>query len=269
MTRGLCFILAGLTALHGAGCDKPSESRRSRAITVFAAASTTDVLREAGRLFEAETGMKVVFSFDASSSLARQIREGAPADVFISADTNWMDEVIKAGEMQEATRATLLANSLVLIAPAGRPIKVEMTREFEFTSALPDIRRIAVGDPAHVPAGRYARQALESLGWWESLQPLLIPAMDVRAAQRLVELGEADLGIVYATHAKALLKASVVAIFPADLHAPIEYPLALCKDAATGAADFVNFLRSPRIRQLFEDAGFRVSPAVASGVSPL
>lgn len=268
MSRIQCLILIAFIAPLAAGCEQASQSRRSRAIIVFAAASTTDVLREAGRLYEAESGTKVVFSFDASSSLARQIKEGAPADVFISADTNWMDEAIRSGEMQQATRETLLGNSLVLVVPVGRPVKVEMSREFDITVALPDIRRIAVGDPAHVPAGRYARQALESLGWWESLQPKLVPALDVRAALRLVELGEADAGIVYATDAKASKGVSVVATFPADLHAPIEYPLALCKDAPTSAADFVTFLRSPQIRQLFEDAGFRVIPAVASGDSP-
>ena len=240
-----------------------------KTLTVFAAASTTDVLREAGRRYEAATGTKVTFSFDSSSNLAKQINAGAPADVFISADQKWMDDIAAAKAVQTETREDLLGNELVLIAPAapGEGFEVKMTKDFDFAAALPQIKRIAVGDPSHVPAGMYARQSLESLGWWKALEPLLIPAQDVRAALRLVEMGEADAGIVYATDAKAPGQASkviVVAMFPTDSHEPIRYPIALCKDAKPGAADFLRFLRSVEIEQVFQQAGFQVLPQAAS-----
>ncbi|MCC6660686.1 MAG: molybdate ABC transporter substrate-binding protein [Phycisphaerales bacterium] len=234
-------------------------------IVVFAAASTTDVLREAGHRFgESHHGITVVFSFDASSSLARQIRAGAAADIFISADERWMDDAAAAGEIREGTRTALLGNSLVLIAPVrGNQPRVEMNRNFNLAASNPWMTRIAVGDPAHVPAGRYARQALESLGWWASVEPLLVPAQDVRAALRLVEIGETDAGIVYSTDAARSQRVTVVAEFPGDTHEPIRYPVALCNGAGANAAEFVRFLRTTEMAGVFERAGFRVLPGEA------
>jgi molybdate transport system substrate-binding protein len=252
------------------GCEKKEQSNASlavhtRTITVFAAASTTDVMREAGRRFETATGTKVAFSFDSSSNLAKQLKAGAPADIFISADQNWMNDVAASGEIQATTREDLLGNELVFIAPVRHELTMDMSKDFDFRKSLPQIKRIAVGDPAHVPAGRYAKQALESLGWWTALEPLLIPAQDVRAALRLVELEEADAGIVYSTDAELSNKLKVIATFPPDTHEPIRYPVALCTSARDGASDFLKLLRSAEMVKVFEQAGFVVIPAATSG----
>ena len=240
-----------------AGCEHATPKQ----ITVFAAASTTDVMGEAGRRFEAETGMKIAFSFDASSNLAKQIKAGAPADVFLSADEEWMDAAAASGDIRPDSREDLLGNELVLIAPTAHPFDAKMSKDFDFAASLPQIKRIAVGDPSHVPAGRYAKQSLDHLGWWAGLEHRLLPAQDVRAALRLVEINEADAGIVYATDAKSSDKVVVIAAFPGDSHEPIRYPIALCKSASPAATDFISFLRTPEIVQVFEKAGFRVLPA--------
>lgn len=258
--------LLAAVALHAGACARGEAPRDARRLTVFAAASTTDVVQEAGRRFEARSGIEIVLSFDASSKLAKQIRAGAPADVYLSASRAWMDDVAAAGAVRAGTRQDLLANRLALAAPAGAAFEIEFAPGFDFTGRLPNVRRIAVGDPAYVPAGRYARQALEALGWWAELRPLLVPAMDVRAALRLVEIGEADAGIVYATDAGRSDRVVVVAVFPEALHEPIHYPIALCTDSPAGEA-FVAFLRSDEMRRVFEDAGFRVLPAPEEAVT--
>ena len=166
------------------GCERRASTPEAgvRQITVFAAASTADVLRTIAAAHEKRTGVRVAFSFDASSTLAKQIKAGGPAEVFISADQKWMDDVESAGALDKGTRVDLLANRLVLIAPVDRAFEARIARDFDLAQSLPQIGRIAVGDPAHVPAGRYARQALEWLGWWTALEPRLMPATDVRAA---------------------------------------------------------------------------------------
>jgi molybdate transport system substrate-binding protein len=259
--RRLAAAISTVALLAACGRAQPpaAPAPAPAPLTVFAAASTRDVLQEAGRRFEARKGVRVVFSFDASSNLARQIKSGAPADVFISADVRWMDDLAAAGAIRAETRQDLLANDLVMIAPAGEEFEVETTKDFDFAARLPQVKRIAVGDPAHVPAGWYAKQVLESLGWWDALQGLLVPALDVRAALRLVEIGEADAGIVYSTDARQSDKVVVVAEFPSGLHAPIRYPVALCKDS-TAAVAFVAFLRTSEMTEVFERAGFRVIP---------
>lgn len=268
MMRTLLRTVA-VSLLALAGCDRapvpttaaPPTPTPTKTITVFAAASTTDVLREIGAKFESAAGVKVALSFDSSSNLAKQIKAGAPAEVFVSADEKWMDDVAAAGGIQPATRENLLGNELVLIAPAGKKFDVTFTKDFNFAEKLPQIKRIAVGDPAHVPAGRYAKQSLEKLGWWAPLEKLLVPAQDVRAALRLVELGEADAGIVYSTDAKSSARVVLVGTFPAETHEPVHYPVALCKTADPKAAEFLRFLRSAESTKVFENAGFRVLPA--------
>lgn len=247
------------------GCSRSDSVAHGKPLTVLAAASTTDVMRQAGARFEKATGYKVAFSFGSSASLARQIKAGSPADVFVSADEQWMDDLAAAGDIHKDTRTDLFANDLVLIARAAAPrFDVEMNRDFDFAAALPQVRRIAVGDPEHVPAGRYARQSLESLGWWNALHPLLIPAPDVRAALRLVEMGEADVGIVYATDAMASDKVTVIARFPDDSHDPIRYPIAQCSDSE-GAATFIQFFRCAEMIAVCRQAGFRMLPQAAGG----
>jgi molybdate transport system substrate-binding protein len=254
----LCAALV-MTALGGCTRSPGTEADQAAVttVTVFAAASTTDVLREAARRFEsAGRARRIAFSFDSSSSLARQIKAGAPAELFISADAAWMDDVVAAGAARAETRVDLLTNELVLIAPIGREFHVRMSRDFDAADGLSGVTRIALGDPSHVPAGRYARQALEALGWWDALRDRIVPAPDVRAALRLVELGEADAGVVYATDAARSAAVVVVAGFPASTHQPIRYPMALCGDASDLAAEFAQFLRSPEMREVFERAGF-------------
>ncbi|MCG3130737.1 MAG: Molybdate-binding protein ModA [Phycisphaerae bacterium] len=264
-TCAASLIVAAVVA--ACGCQKqpqnaaqapaaPKTRAATGTLTVFAAASTTDVLHEAGTRFEARSGSNVVFSFDASSNLARQIKAGAPADVFLSADEKWMDDVEAAGMIEAATRRDLLGNRLVLVAPVGQSFEARMSADFDFAAKCPQVKRIAVGDPTHVPAGRYAREALESLGWWKGVEERLIPAQDVRAALRLVELGEADAGIVYATDAPASQRVVVIAAFPPETHAKIRYPVARCKNAGPAAAEFLRFLASGEMNEVFEAAGF-------------
>lgn len=253
-------LLVLLLAFFGA-CRREEVPKGVSPIVVFAAVSTSDVIREGGKQFEAKKGVPVTFSFDSSSNLAKQIKAGAPADVFLSADEAWMDDVAKAGVIRPESRIDLLGNSLVLIAPADRKFEVEIDRRFDFSTRLPEVERIAIGDPSHVPAGRYARQALDALGWWKPLESRMIPSVDVRAALRMVEMGEADAGIVYATDAKHSDKVAVVGEFPNELHEPIRYPIALCSESHS-AAEFVEFLNSPEMGAVFRDAGFRVLSTV-------
>ncbi|MCI0651987.1 MAG: molybdate ABC transporter substrate-binding protein [Planctomycetes bacterium] len=253
-----CLLFAGAALALVAGCERSAPARK-QFVVVFAAASVADVLRDAGERFKAKSGFDVAFNFGSSSALAKQIKARAYADIFISADRVWMDDLAAAGAIRVETRRDLLANRLVVIAPAGAEFALDIAKEFDFAARLPGVRRIAAGDPAHVPAGRYARQALEALGWWEALEPKLVPAQDVRAALRLVEIGEADAGIVYATDAKRSDKVRVVAVFPAALHEPIRYPMALCTDSPA-AAEFAQFLRGDEMSAVFAQAGFEVVP---------
>jgi len=268
MSRGPSakFALFGLLLLSAACRKTPApltSPGANPALTLFAAASTTEVIREAGRRYQADAGVSVVFSFDSSSNLAKQIKEGAPADIFVSADRMWMDEIEQAGHVVGGTREDLLANRLALIAPKGKAFDVELSSSFSFTERLPRVKRISVGDPAHVPAGRYARQALQALGWWEDVSPLLVPSQDVRAALRLVELGEVDAGIVYATDVRASEHVVVVAWFQPELHGPVRYTVACCRESVA-ARDFIRFLRSPEMIRVFEAAGFQVVPPAAA-----
>lgn len=237
-------------------CAPGDDTESPDTLTVFAAASTTEVITEAAQRFEAESGTRTVCSFGPSSSLARQILAGAPADVYLSANQAWMDELESAGTIHPGSRHVLLANELVLIAPRSSALEIDVTRETSLAD-VPRLMRFALGDPAHVPAGRYAKQALESLRWWTHLEPTVIPAADVRAALRLVEIGEADAGIVYATDTRRSRRIDIISTVPPDLHEPITYPIARCTNAPAGVA-FIEFLRSPDMRTVFEDAGFRV-----------
>lgn len=249
-----CVMLAMLVAVSG--CGRSQDGDPATEVVVFAAASTTDVMREAGRKFEDATGTKVLFNFAASSTLAQQIRSGARADVFLSASAEWMDEAERNSDIISGSRIDLLGNSLVLIAPVGNAFEIDMAPAFDFPARLPEVRRIAMGDPAHVPAGRYAKAALESLGWWDAMERLIIPAVDVRAALRLVEIGEVDAGVVYASDAAQSNRVVIIAAFPPETHEPIVYPAALCRGAGPDAEAFLAFLRHDAMTQVFEQAGF-------------
>lgn len=226
-------------------------------ITVFAAASLTNALQEIATEYQKGHDVQVVSSFASSSTLARQIEQGAPADLFISADQQWMDYVIDKQQMVKDTRYTLLGNNLVLIAAksAGQA-KIEINKKTDWSKLLKG-GRLSVGDPDHVPAGIYAKEALQSLGVWTALEPQLAPANNVRSAMALVEREEAPLGIVYGSDAVASEKVKVVGIFPEESHKPVEYPVAIVKDRQTPAVTaFYRYLKSPEAAAIFERYGF-------------
>ena len=225
----------------------------ARAQTILAAASLKDALDEVAAAYPG----KPVLSYGASSALARQIENGAPADLFISADLDWMDYVEKKGLLAPGSRRNLLGNRLVLIAPAKQPQKVTPAPGFAIAEALGN-GRIALAEPNSVPAGKYAKAAFEKLGVWDQVAGRVAAAENVRAALALVARGEAPLGVVYQTDANAERGVMVAGIFPADSHPPIVYPAAVLKTSKGGGAPFLDFLSQPRARAIFEKHGFAV-----------
>jgi molybdate transport system substrate-binding protein len=224
-------------------------------ITVFAAASLTNVLQEVGDAFTKETSIPVRFSFAASSALARQIENGSPADIFFSADLEWMDYLQTRNLIQRATRHDVLGNRLVLIAPADSTLKLAIEPHFALLAALGK-GRLSTGDPDSVPVGRYAREALGNLGVWDQVMDRLIRADSVRSALAFVDRGEAPLGIVYETDALIDKNVRTVAVFPAASHQPIVYPVALTGTAPADAARFVAYIRGPAAEVTFKAYGF-------------
>ena len=253
MTLIRCLLAAVAAALFAAPAAAAAED-----VVVYAAASLTDVLQAIAR----QGGFTTVkFSFGSSSTLARQIEQGAPAQLFVSADEAWMDAAGKSGRLEPGTRRTWVGNRLALVAPGvGEPSTPPESAEavaatLRAALAAKDAR-IATGDPAHVPVGKYAQAALTSLGLWAEVAPRLARADNVRAALALVERGEAPLGITYRTDALASGKVQVVALFPATSHAPIRYPAALLKDANPTARRFYRHLFGPEARAVLAAAGF-------------
>lgn len=235
----------------------PRAVAKASAITVFAAASTSDAMKAVVALYERRGGGRVRLSLAASSTLARQIERGAPADVYVSANVDWMNYLEKRGLLAANTRIDLFGNGLVLIAPAdsaGGPITLK--HGVDLTARLGD-GRLAMGDPSNVPAGRYGKQALTALGIWKSLASRIAPSGNVRLALALVERGETPLGIVYRSDAEADNQVSVLGVFPANSHSPIVYPAAIIAghDRATVRAFFA-FLRAADARRIFENHGF-------------
>ena len=231
-------------------------------VTVFAAASLTAAASE---VCESEAGTEVSLSFAASSVLARQIDAGAPADLFLSANSAWMDFLEQRGRIDTATRVDLLANRLAVVAPAGSGLDVEISRDFDFPGSFGG--RLALGDPDHVPAGTYAKQALVRLGWWPRLEPRLAPAPDVRGALVFVERGACSAGIVYATDAAASDRIEVAAEIPDSLHEPILYPAAVVagRDSPRVRAAMARLL-SPAAARIFRRHGFTVLPRPRRGI---
>jgi molybdate transport system substrate-binding protein len=230
-----------------------------QALVVFAAVSLSDALADAGRAFTAATRVPVKSSFAASSLLAKQIEAGAPAEVFLSADTDWMDYLAKRGLLRAGTRHDLLGNRLVLVAPAASSAHVTLAPGVDLSAALAG-GRLATGDPDSVPVGRYAQAALTYLGAWEQVAPRLVRAENVRSALEYVARGEAALGIVYRTDALAEKRVRVLDVFPADSHPPIIYPVALTSGAGAQAAAFEDFLESAAAREIFARYGFELLP---------
>lgn len=227
---------------------------RAESLLVFAASSLRGPLDEATRAYESASGMRVRVSYAASSALARQLEAGAPAQVFISADPQWMQYVQSRGLLAGPSVA-LLANTLVLIAPKGRAPALRIAPGFALAAALGE-GRLALADPKTVPAGRYARSALEALGVWQQVEARLAPAQDVRAALALVARGEVPLGIVYRTDALAEPAVGIVDTFPAASHRPIVYALGVVRGAPHVAAELAAFLASPAARAIWQRHGF-------------
>ena len=224
-------------------------------VTVFAAASLTEAMRDISAAWQRAGHAALAVSLAASSALARQIEQGAPASLFASADQQWMDYLDQRGLLAPGTRRDLLGNSLVLIVPKDHAGSVALGPEI--ATLLGPGGRLAVADPAHVPAGLYARQALTSLGLWSELEPRLARTEDVRGALMLVQRGEAPAGIVYATDAAASPGVAVAATFPASLHDKIVYPVALVKAGDTvEARALLEFLTGPEARAVFTRRGF-------------
>jgi molybdate transport system substrate-binding protein len=257
----LAGIFAALVILLGAACS-PAVAQ-DKAITVFAAASMKNALDDIDAAYTAKTGVKITVSYAASSALAKQIEQGAPADIFISADTDWMDYAVAKKNINEPTRVNLLGNSIVLIAPKDSRIDhVSIGAGFDLARLAGD-GRIATGDVKAVPAGKYARAALEKLGAWPAAETKFAMADSVRAALTLVARGEAALGIVYSTDAKVEPGVKIVGTFPADSHPVIIYPVAATMTAKPETSDYLAFLRSTAAKTIFEKYGFKflVSPS--------
>jgi molybdate transport system substrate-binding protein len=225
-------------------------------LRVFGAASLKDALDGANARYQRLTGRKVVASYGGSDTLAKQIENGAPADIFISADIDWMDDLARHGLIKPETRFNFLGNKLVLVASAGSATTLAISPNFPLAQALGS-GRLAIANPASVPAGKYAKAALEALGVWASVEDRLAPAPDVRAALAFVCQRKAPLGIVYQTDAVADQGADIVGTFPASSHPPIIYPLAVTAGSTDPAAkSYIAFLRSRAGEAVFDRRGF-------------
>jgi molybdate transport system substrate-binding protein len=230
------------------------------ALVVFAAASTTNVVNEIGDIYTARNLGRIKTSFASSSTLAKQIASGAPADVYLSANKKWMDYLEERKAVVRTTRFDLLGNRIVLICPVGSPIQpFEISEALNLASLLGPDGRLALGDPDHTPVGMYGRKAMEKLGLWEQVRGRLAPMKDVRAALVMVERAETPLGQVYATDAAISRKVRVVGTFPLESHPQIIYPVAAVTGGkAEAAAAFMDFLKTPDARTVFTKFGFEV-----------
>ena len=250
--------LALLTAAVLTAAGTVPAAAQGRDVLVFAAASLKNALDEISAQWQRESGKKAAISYAASNTLIKQIEQGAPADIFISADLDWMDYGQQKSLIKPDTRSNLLGNRLVLIAPKDSNISANIQPGFDLAALLKG-GRLAMGNVDAVPAGKYGKAALEKLGAWDGVKDKIAQAESVRAALVLVARGEAPLGIVYQTDAASDPTVKIVGAFPENTHPPIIYPVALTKDA-TGAEAmaFLNFLRSAAARAAFERQGFTV-----------
>jgi len=249
--------LLSLVALLVALAGTPQPLIAQDQITVFAAASLKNALDDINAAFAKSTGIKVVASYEASSALAKQIEQGAPADVFISADMRWMDYAAERKLINPNTRMNLLGNRLVLIAPADSKLDhVAIGQNFDIAKLAGD-GRIAVADVKAVPAGVYAKAALEKLGAWTAAEPKLAQAENVRATLAFVARGETPVGIVYETDAKIEPKVKILGAFPDGSYPPVTYPAAaIAETRKTSVGQYFSFLRTPAAKTIFEKYGF-------------
>jgi molybdate transport system substrate-binding protein len=248
-------LVAGLLLAFAGVAGEPAAAQ-GRDVLVFAAASLKNALDDVNAEYLRQTGRKVVVSYGSSPALARQIEAAAPADVFISADLDWMDYVQARNLVRPNTRANMLGNRLVLVAPKDSQASFKIGPGFPLVELLGG-GRLAMADPKAVPAGKYGRAALETLGVWQAMEPRVASAENVRAALALVSRGEAPLGIVYQTDAAADPNVKVVGMFPEDTHPPIIYPAALIGTSTNGdSAAFLAYMRAPGARPVWEKQGF-------------
>jgi molybdate transport system substrate-binding protein len=249
------LLAAAVVAMSAAETGVPARAQ-DKVITVFAAASMKNALDDVSAAFSKATGIRIAASYAASSALMKQIENGAPADVFVSADLDWMDYGSQKKLVRDDTRINLLGNRLVLIVPKDSKIgDVTIMPGFDL-AALAGDGKIVTGDVRAVPAGKYAKAALEKLGVWPAVQPKIAMVENVRAALALVARGEAALGIVYETDAKVEPNVKIVGRFPADSHPPIVYPVALTVNAKPEASQYLAFLRSQTAKSAFDRYGF-------------
>lgn len=243
-----CLIAAPLQAM----------AQEARPLIVFAAASLQTALDAIGQSWQRQTGRRVIFSFAGSPALARQLEQAAPADIFLSADQEWMDWAAERNLIRKESRTTLLGNRLVLIAARDDVTDLKIRHGFPLAAAVGQ-SRLVTGNPQSVPVGRYAMAALKALGVWAEVAPRIAGTENVRVALAFVARGEARFGIVYQTDAMSELLVRVVDIFPAESHPPIEYPAAITAvSASPDAAGFLAYLRSPEAIRIFETGGFAV-----------
>ena len=259
--RRLAALFLALSLFGGSASAAADDD--GRPVTLFAAASATDAVNEIAEAYAARTGGSIRPVVAASSTLARQIAQGAPADLFLSANVKWMDHLAGQGAVLPDSQVPLLSNRLVLIAPADSPLRLRLSPDLDLAALLGD-GRLALGDPNHVPAGIYARQALEALGLWDQVADKLAQASNVRAALALVDRGEAVAGIVYETDAAISPRVRIVDSFPAGVTPKIVYPLAIIAGHDRPAVRAVyDFLRSEEATLIFSKHGF-TRPAFGS-----
>lgn len=259
LTLGLVAVATpGLAQLAPSPQQAAPQAGETRPVLFFAAASLQTALNAIAAEWQRETGKRVTFSYAASSALARQMESGAPADIFASADLDWMDWSQQRNLIRTESRRTLLGNRLVLIAPKEVTTDLKIAPGFALAQAIGD-SRLATGNPQSVPVGRYAQAALTSLGVWDQVRPRIAGADNVRAALALVARGEARFGIVYETDARTEPRVKIVDRFPESSHQPVRYPFALTASSTNpNAAAFLDYMTSPAAARIFEAEGFSV-----------
>lgn len=230
-------------------------SVNAESVTVYAAASLTNAINDLEKIYEKQNKVEVKTSYAGSSTLAKQIEAGAPADIFISADTQWMDYLQNKKLVAANDRLNLLGNRLVLITPKGRSVKVKLDKTTDPNKVFTG--KICTGDTKSVPVGKYAKQAFTNLGWWNRIEPKLVETEDVRAALNFVARGECQVGIVYATDAAISKDVTVVGVFPENIHSPIIYPVGMMKKNPN-SKKFYQFLQSNQAKVVFKKYGFSV-----------
>ncbi len=239
----LCVLFIG-NAVHAAD------------VKIYAAASLTDAITALAKTYQqTHSAAQIKPVFAGSSTLAKQIENGAPADIFISADKDWADYLQTRNLLEAKSRVDLLANELVLITPANRKLQINVNKNTDFANSFSG--KLCTGEPASVPVGKYAKQALSYYGWWDAMQARIVGTEDVRSALAFVERGECAVGIVYKTDALLTKKVAVVAAFPAESHLPIVYPGGLTKNANSDAQAFWQFLQSAAALEIFSRYGFK------------